>query len=297
MKLSIPVLMWFGFLVAGALVACDVAQPSMAANGETKKGDVHVDAKLDENKEAGVNGLLPPTPDSILYMIYQFDGDGASNYKIPGGATVAYWYGYAFNFKGKDYFVGFASKTNDEGGDLHADLEYEMEDGRVSVSQATFVKNEKGDAWLSPDIDGYIGEFGRDDKAVTVDRSRHAVSHETADGRFILAVPSSVPVEGEDVPGYEVFLFDPGNVDNLKKFRSWGYLGSIKAGEDGASSCEGQQGRQCRHAAVHFSFDKEMDAGLPRLRITFAGVGSSPAQQEERVIVYRFDEASNQYRR
>ena len=59
--------------------------------------------------------LKPPSADSVLYFIYQRDGDGAVSYKVDGGATVSYWYGHAFELNGKHYFTGFGSRSVGEG--------------------------------------------------------------------------------------------------------------------------------------------------------------------------------------
>ena len=78
------------FLIATALLGsgCDTqtARVVDTANQEATP----------EKKEHDMSELKPPSADSVLYFIYQRDGDGAVSYKVDGGATVSYWYGHAF---------------------------------------------------------------------------------------------------------------------------------------------------------------------------------------------------------
>lgn len=244
--------------------------------------------------------LKPPSPDSILYFIYQRDGDGAHAYELDGGATVSYWLGHEFELGGKRYFTGFASKTNDR--DLPDGDMYRMEDGRVAISQATFTRIDESDApvWSRPDTDGDVGEFGRNDRAEEIDASRQVQSHATADGRMLLAVPTRDFESGVETRAFALFLFDPGNVDQLP-FRSWSYLGSIPAGEDNSAACADGEVMPCAASMGVLSFEPATDVGLPRLRITpsgniIAAPGEVRALGLQDASTYVFDAETGSYR-
>lgn len=277
--------------LAGALAVC---QGEQAPDGRHEKvaavDEVSVNANRDENMAA----FPLPSPDSVLYMIYGYDGDGATSYKLPGGATVSYWYGHGFTLKGKTYYVGLTSKSNDEEGNVLADIEYRLEDGQVALGQATFVLNDEGNAWLRPDTDGYIGEFGRNDQPTAVDRSRKPMTHEVGDGRMLLAVPTQDFVNGISTRRYAIFLFDPDEVDDLTKFRGWGYLGSVGTGKDNEASCDEEIGRACAKSVGVLTFGGSGAAGLPELRVDFS---DASGLENEKQVIYSFDTAAGEYRR
>lgn len=253
-----------------------------------------------EEKEQDMSALKPPSADSVLYFIYQRDGDGATTYQVDGGATVSYWYGHEFDFKGKHYFTGFASKSEgDEGPDGDAGMM--QEPGHVAISQATFTRVEKDgkQAWSKPDTDGYVGEFGKNAQPEDIDASRKVQSHETQDGRYLLAIPTRDFTNGVATEMFALFLFDPDNVDPLR-FRAWGYLGSIAAGSENSAACDGGAVMACASSTGVLSFGPEADAGLPRLKValtgeTVAGPGQVRALGDQDAIAYRFDANSGRY--
>lgn len=255
-----------------ALLVTSVA--SLAMGGCDAQSSLQADAGKEtaatQSKDQEMPALKPPSADSVLYFIYQRDGDGAVTYQVDGGATVSYWYGHAFDFKGKHYFTGFASKTEgDEGPDGDAGM---MEPGHVAISQATFVRvDEDGkQAWSQPDTDGYVGEFGRNGRAEELDTSRQVQSHPTEDGRLLIAIPTRDFMNGTDVRMFALFLFDPDSVDSLG-FRQWGYLGSIAAGDDNSAACDEGHVMPCVASTGVLSFGPETDAGLPRLNVALSG--------------------------
>ena len=151
-------------LLLAAMVAliggCD-APASQSANTAEQ-------AASPQKKEEDMSELKPPSADSVLYFIYQRDGDGAVSYKVDGGATVSYWYGHAFELNGKHYFTGFGSRSVGEGPEGDNGM---MDPEHVAISQATFTRVEKDGKveWSKPDTDGYVGEFGRLGRADEVD--------------------------------------------------------------------------------------------------------------------------------
>lgn len=276
-------------VMAGLLLAGCAKEVAPAAGTETS-----MPATTTAEEPGATNGdqhmaeLKPPSADSVLYLIYRRDGNGAVSYEIENGATVSYWFGHTFDFKDERYFTGFASKTNDrEGEDRNS--EYAMEDGRVAISQATLRLG--GDAetkeWVLVGTDGYVGEFGGNDRAEAHDGSRAALRHETTDGRMLLAVPTRATHAAEAARGYALFLFDPDSVDSLA-FRTWGYLGSIPAdGDAGVESLD---------------FDSAVDHGLPHLKVVMQGdtaarTGQGPTTVGTDTLTYRFDADAGRYER
>lgn len=279
------------------------AVPDSSTTSSEAAGTRTVDAPGgpgETNGDRATTELKPPSPDSVLYIIYQRDGNGAHAYELDSGATVSYWFGHEFELGGKRYFTGFASKTNDR--DLPDGDMYKMEDGRVAISQATFMRIDEPDspAWSQPDTDGYVGEFGRNDRAEEIDTSRQVQSHATADGRMLLAIPTRDFEGGVETRAFALFRFDPDNVDQLP-FRSWGYLGSIPAGEDNSAACADGEVMPCVARSGVLSFEAATDAGLPRLRITpsgntIAAPGDVRALGPQDASTYAFDAKAGSYR-
>ncbi|MDR7068005.1 hypothetical protein J2X02_000822 [Pseudoxanthomonas japonensis] len=250
-----------------------------------------------QKKDQDMSELKPPSADSVLYFIYQRDGDGAVSYKINDGATVSYWYGHAFDLKGKHYFTGFGSKSQGEGPEGDSGM---MDPEHVAISQATFTRVEKDGTseWSKPDTDGYVGEFGRMGRPEQIDDSRKAQSFTTGDGRYLLAVPTLDFVNGTDVRMFSLLLFDPGSVDKLG-FRQWGYLGSIPVGDDNSDACDGGEVMPCVASVGTLTFE-QVGEGLPNLKVSSKGTTiASPGKVRDMTdaddVVYTFDEASERY--
>ncbi len=278
-------------LVSMAVLAggCDAQAPRAA--------DATPQDAAPQKKDQDMSELKPPSADSVLYFIYQRDGDGAVSYKIDGGATVSYWYGHAFDLKGKHYFTGFGSKSQGEGPEGDNGM---MDPEHVAISQATFTRVEKDGTseWSKPDTDGYVGEFGRMGRPEQIDDSRKAQSFTTGDGRYLLAVPTLDFVNGTDVRMFSLLLFDPGSVDKLG-FRQWGYLGSIPVGDDNSDACDGGEVMPCVASAGMLTFERAGE-GLPTLKVSSKGTTiASPGKVRDMTdaddVVYTFDEASERY--
>ena len=286
MKVLSPVLLVAMTMIVGA---CDAPAPRSAQAVEQ--------ATPPQNKEESMSELKPPSADSVLYFIYQRDGDGAVSYEVDGGATVSYWYGHAFDLKGKHYFTAFGSKSESEGPEGDNGM---MDPEHVAISQATFTRVEKeGKAeWSKPDTDGYVGEFGRMGRAEQIDESRKAQSFTTGDGRYLLAVPTLDFVNGTDVRMFALLLFDPDNVDALG-FRQWGYLGSIPVSYDNSDACDGGEVMPCAASSGTLAFE-QTGAGLPDLKVvskgtTIAAPGKVRDMTEADTVVYTFDQATQRY--
>lgn len=206
----------------------------------------------------------PPSPDAVLYIVYQRDGDGAHCYEVDDGALVSFWLGHAFRLAGQDYFVALTCRTAARSG-LEGDGRM-MRPGCVAIGQATFMAARAPGAnsdpaagrWLQLETDGYVGEFGCNDQPDPLDPQRPVLSQATTDGRLLLAVPTRSFFNGSGYLRYALFLFDPLNADSLP-FRRWGYLGSVLAG------LEEDQGNTA--GAGSLAFGPAGGEGLPSLLI------------------------------
>ena len=279
-------------LVAIAIAAggCDAQAPQSA--------DATTGTPPPQTKEKDMSELKPPSADSVLYFIYQRDGDGAVSYKVDGGATVSYWYGHAFELNGKHYFTGFGSRSVGEGPEGDNGM---MDPEHVAISQATFTRLEKDGKveWSKPDTDGYVGEFGRLGRADEVDTSRKAQGYATADGRYVLAVPTRDFMNGEEVQSFAMFLFDPDGKDALS-FRQWGYVGSARVGGDNQAACSDGHVMPCTASTGDLAFEPASDGGLPALKVTptgntNAGPGKVRALGPADAVTYRFDANAERY--
>jgi hypothetical protein len=279
-------------LVAMAIAAggCDAQAPQSA--------DAATETPLPPTKEEDMSQLKSPSADSVLYFIYQRDGDGAVSYTIDGGATVSYWYGHAFDLGGKHYFTGFAAKSQGEGPEGDDGM---MDPEHVAISQATFTRVEKDGKveWSKPDTDGYVGEFGRMGRPEQIDDSRKAQSFTTGDGRYLLAVPTLDFVNGNDVRMASLFLFDPDDKDALP-FRKWGYVGSVPVGGDNSAACDEGRVMPCSASSGVLAFEPAADGGLPAVKVTPSGTANSGPGEVRALgpadaVTYRFDANTGQY--
>ena len=153
--------------------------------------------------------------------------------------------------------------------------------------------------WSKPDTDGYVGEFGRLGRADEVDTSRKAQGYATADGRYVLAVPTRDFMNGEEVQSFAMFLFDPDGKDALS-FRQWGYVGSVRVGGDNRAACSDGQMMPCTASTGDLTFEPASDGGLPALRVTpsgntSAGPGKVRALGPADAVTYRFDANAERY--
>lgn len=282
-----------------ALAGC--AQKDSAADAAQPAEATPAAQATDQNKEQAVTDLKPPSPDSVLYLIYQRDGNGAVSYEIEGGATVSYWYGYDFALKGKHYFTGFATRSGGtEGPDAEAGV---MEPGHVAIAQATFIRTEEAGKpiWSKPDTDGYVGEFGSNDQPDEVDSTRKPQSQEIADGRLLVAIPTRHFAQGVANATYALFLFDPDNADDLS-FREWGYLGTVAAGDDNSAACDDGKVMPCAASTGTLSFEAPGQAGLPGVKIALSGKEiSGPGKVRDLgaqdALTYAFDTKEGRYQR
>ncbi len=279
-------------LVSLAVLAggCDAQAPRPA--------DATAQDAAPQQKDQDMSELKPPSADSVLYFIYQRDGDGAVSYKVDGGATVSYWYGHAFELNGKHYFTGFGTRSVGEGPEGDNGM---MDPEHVAISQATFTRVEKDGKveWSKPDTDGYVGEFGRLGRADEIDTSRKAQGYATADGRYVLAVPTRDFMNGEEVQSFAMFLFDPDGKDALS-FRLWGYVGSVRVGGDNQAACSDGQVMPCTASTGDLAFEPASDGGLPALKVTpsgntNAGSGKVRALGPADAVTYRFDANAERY--
>lgn len=212
-----------------------------------------------------------PTPDSILYLIYRHDGDGATSYEIANGAWVAWWHGHAFELGGKRYFTGFAYATRERfpavGGDTPGPGD------RVDLSHATFELAYPGAAkpWVFLGAEPFIGRFGAYDRGNEVDDTRGSQEFRTGDGRLLLAVPTWSLQAGERIDAFDVFVFNPD--DNVAPGQKrWTYVGNLPAGGNNSASCGGEGGMApCVASRGELEFIPSGAGPMPRIRIERSG--------------------------
>lgn len=251
-----------------------------------------------QDKDESMTALKPPSPDSVLYFVYQRDGDGAHSFQVEGGDTISYWYGHAFDLKGEHYFTGFTSRSvGTEGPEADSTT---MEEGHVAIGQVTLVKRDKGgeQVWSQIATDSFVGEFGRLNQAEMIDESRRAVSHEMPDGRLLLGVPTRLFEDGVAMSNYAMFLF---NRDGLPQtpFRLWTYVGTVQTGSDNTGACEGGV-VTCAVSTGELGFEPATEGGLPRIRVTqsgetVVGPGQTRPLDPEDALVYEFDADAERY--
>lgn len=283
------------FAIAALALSLAGCSPSGGEEVSPQSAPIDTQSAQARDKDTHMVALKPPSPDSILYFVYERDGDGAHSFEVDGGDIISYWFGHAFDFGGRHYFTGFTARSAGPESDSTT-----MEPGHVAVGQATLVQVDKGGlpAWSQLATDGYVGEFGRNDQPDAIDESRRPESHDLGDGRLLLAVPTRQFDDGIAATGFAMFLFDPDNVDSLA-FRTWGYVGTIPAGSDNSAACEGGV-LTCAVSTGAMSLETDPGSQLPAIRVTLSGEAvAGPGQVRSLgptdAAVFKFDANAGQY--
>lgn len=239
--------------------------------------------------------IKPPSQESVLYLISNIDGDGATSYEIENGAWISYWYGYAFESGGKQYFTGFASVTPEKYTQEQKDATAAPET-KVTLTQATFEADPSNakTPWKWQGSEPWIGDFGGFEKANEVDPERKPQTFATADGHLLLAVPTWYLVSGNKMRTIEVLLFNPNDLEGTDDKR-WRYLATLEAGSSNDGSCGPDEPGNipCEDLTGTLAFEPAAGSALPNLRVTLSGQG---AGANDTPTEYRYDPAHNTYR-
>lgn len=240
----------------------------------------------------------PPSPSSILYLIYQKDGDGALSYEVDDGAIATWWFGHSFDLGGKHWYTGFAYNTPEIYGPKDESAVPAPGD-KVNITAATLFKDGAGSEkeWTIDGAFPTIGEFGAYQRAGEIDKTRRIESKDTGDGRMVLAVPVTFFENGLVTASYEVFVFDSANMDLDVNYgrKRWAYAGNVVTGEDNDADCGQEAGdRACYATKGTLSFGEAGSGGLPAIRIAMSGTGAN-AEAANGVTEYRYDTDKKQY--
>jgi len=243
----------------------------------------------------------PPSPSSVLYFIYQKDGDGALSYEVENGSWTTYWYGYRFELDGKQYYTGFAYDTPFKFSKAEQESDPAPET-KATITQSTFVLTAPGteSPWTFQGSDRDVGEFGAYEKGNEIDKTREPQSYRTPGGNLVLAIPTWYLATGVQVNSFDLFVFNPHElkIDDQR----WRYLGNVVTGTDNGAACDEEDGGKitCFKSSGALTFVPQEGSDLPLLRIARSGteIASpgktrtlSPADNTE----YRYDPAKKQY--
>jgi len=248
------------------------------------------------------NDIHPPSPSSMLYLIYQKDGDGASSYEVENGSWVSYWYGYAFELGGEQYFTGFAAQTPDEYA-ASPESANAGPDTKVTIGQATVVIARPPNTvkpWLFQGSDQFVGELGGYARPNEIDEGRAPQSLETREGKLLLALPTWYLAMGTRMSTFDLFLFNPHRLDGTGE-RRWTYLGSLVSGVDNGATFDGEEAALPRpNSSGTLEFVGQDANGYPVIRINVSGtrIGSSDETSVlglDDGVEYRYDPASKRY--
>ena len=246
------------------------------------------------------SATTPPAPDSVLYFIFQKDGDGALSYEVENGSWAHYWYGYRFDLGGKRYFTGFAYQTP-ANYDKSDEAQYPDPDAKVTLAQATYVLA-PGDAakpWVFEGAERHVGEFGGYEKGNAVDESRKPRDYTTPAGKRLLAVPTWSLESGTRLASFDVLVFDPGQLQHVDDTH-WTYLGNLVVGEDNGAACDDESGRlPCAKSTGTIEFIADAGHDLPLIRVAMHGttIGEDGRLRtlDGTALDYRYDEGRKQY--
>jgi hypothetical protein len=284
---------------APAVPTHDKAAPSRTAGAQAPSTRQDVQNMPDDHQNA--SATRPPSPDSVLYFIFQKDGDGATSYRVENGSWASYWYGYPFELDGKHYFTGFAYQTPYKFDDDDDDAA-PAADARVTLAEATYVQAAPGSEkpWAFLGATRHVGEFGGYEKGNEIDTARQPQSLRTPSGKLLLAVPTWYLSSGTRVSSVDLFLFNPGELKGVDDTR-WTYLGNIATGEDNGAACdEGSGPVPCAKSSGTVEFIARDGDDLPLVRVAMEGTAVAEAGKTRTLgatdaVEYRYDAGSKQY--
>ena len=254
------------------------------------------------NESQKVAEVQPPSPSSVLYFIYQKDGDGALSYEVDNGSWTTYWYGYRFELDGKEYYTGFAYNTPSKYGKTEEE-NYAAPDAKATLTQSTFVLTAPGteSPWTFQGSDQYIGEFGGYEKGNEIDENRKPQTYRTPGGNLVLAIPTWYLATGVKVSSFDLFVFNPHELLKIDDQR-WVYLGNVVTGEDNGSACDEEDGGKiaCVKSSGTLTFVSKEGSDLPLLRIARSGTkivspGKAGTLGPADTTEYHYDAEKKQY--
>ncbi len=241
----------------------------------------------------------PPDAGSVLYFIYQVDGDGAVSYEVANGAVATFWFGHSYEVAGTRYYTGFAWNTPQKFGKPGEDDV--GPESRVTLSEATFtLSGDKPDRpWVLKGVEPWIGAIGAYGTAPDVDGKRKPVEHRTAAGKLVLAVPTRSFSNGTSVEGYEILVFNP-DYENSEDGQVWASAGTVNTGEDNSAACDDGAVMPCISNQGTLSFSAVPGSDLPAITVAATGTtidapGQTRALGASDARRYHYDAARKAY--
>lgn len=283
--------------------ACNAKTPEnvsgKAANPPVKPTDKEVPVMNNESQKAAE--VQPPSPSSVLYFIYQKDGDGALSYEVENGSWTTYWYGYRFELDGKQYYTGFAYDTPFKFSKAEQESDPAPE-AKATIAQSTFVLTAPGteNPWTFQGSDRDVGEFGAYEKGNEIDETRKPQTYQTPDGKLLLALPTWYLATGVQVNTFDLLLFNPHELKIDDK--RWDYLGNIVIGTDNGAACDETPGAKqaCAKSTGSLSFAPQEGSNFPLLKVQRSGTETVSAGKVRTLgsgdtYEYRYDSEKKQY--
>ncbi len=241
----------------------------------------------------------PPDAGSVLYFIYQVDGDGATSYEVANGSVATFWFGHAFELAGTRYYTGLAWNTPNKYGKPGEDDA--GPETQVTLTEATFTLTGTNPArpWVFKGMERDIGHIGAYGNPPAIDGKRKPIEHRTPAGKLLLAVPSTSIDAGSSIDGYEILLFNPDYAQDNDD-RVWAYLGSVTTGEDNAAACDDGQVTPCISSTGQLGFTAVAGSDLPTISVTptgttFAGPDATRPLGAQDTTQYGYDAAAKAY--
>ena len=283
--------------------ACNAKTPENVseetANPPAKPTDKEVPVMNNESQK--VAEVQPPSASSVLYFIYQKDGDGALSYEVENGSWTTYWYGYRFELDGKQYYTGFAYDTPFKFSKAEKESDPAPET-KATITQSTFVLTAPGteNPWTFQGSDRDVGEFGAYEKGNEIDETRKPQTYRTPDGKLLLALPTWYLATGVQVNTFDLLVFNPHELKRDDK--RWDYLGNIVIGTDNGAACDETPGasQACAKSAGTLSFEPQEGSNLPLLKVQRSGTETVSAGKVRTLgsgdtYEYRYDSEKKQY--
>ncbi|WP_193390936.1 hypothetical protein [Stenotrophomonas indicatrix] len=287
-----------GLLVALLASACTPSPSTASPQGATApRQDV---APMQSSATPATTATAtPPDAGSVLYFIYDVDGDGAVSYEVANGSVATFWFGHAFELAGTRYYTGFAWNTPQKYGKPGEDET--GPDSQVTLTEATFtLTGDKPDRpWVFKGAEPWIGTVGAYGTAPDIDSKRKPLEYRTPAGKLVLAVPTSTFATGTSIESYTVLVFNP-DYEKSEDGQVWASAGTVITGEDNSAACDEGQVMPCVSNRGVLAFSTVAGSDLPTITVTatgttISGPGQTRALGAADARQYHYDAARKAY--
>lgn len=302
-------LMGGGLLAACMVLGACAQQSASQATPAAQDAAVNAQTTIKQGKTADMENTMTaidtdqvsaPDEKEVIYHTYLDKVDGSSPYKIQNDSYASFWFGQRYEVDGEQYYTGFTYATAERFGEDAQDHVPAPGD-KVTIGQATFKRAGAGAAkpWDFVGSDEAVGETGAFDQADPVKKDgAKVVTHQTADGDYLIAVPTESLQSGSLLSHYEIFVRNAREKSGHYA-GEWNYYGQVYVGADNQGACGAEGTEPCAKSVGQMTF-VDRQGSLPQIHVQFSGTeivspGKTRTLGAEDGRVYVFDTQTKRY--